>query len=143
MRCWKPDFNTGVRFSLEKYYVDFVSDEGLYFIGYSARLRFGGINLNYCATVHHPDMSGITTGPVLSAHNPPVTDDSALNWQCPELGFDGLWRPLNDATSLVLHETNSGSVKWNCQQPAAKARLRTTRWSSTSLAAIPSPSSAG
>jgi hypothetical protein len=114
-----------VRFSLEKYYADLVTADGWYFIGYSARLRLGSVKLSYAATLHHPAMTGIRTGPVLASHDLPIVDDSGLAWSNPVLGFDGRWRPLTSATKIVLHETSKGFAEWNCQQPAAKVHLRT------------------
>ena len=115
----------GIRFSLEKYYVDLVTAEGQYFIGYSARLSLGNVNFDYAATLHDPALSGLVTGPVLSTHNAPVADDSGLRWHNPELGFDGRWHPLAAAETLVLHETKDGVVEWSCQQPAARVHLKT------------------
>jgi hypothetical protein len=112
-------------FLLEKHYVDLVTAEGLYFIGYSARLILGSIRLGYSATLHHPEMSGIIEGPVLSARDAPTADESTLNWHCPRLGFDGQWQPLVAAETVILHETNNGLVEWNCQQPAARAHVKT------------------
>jgi hypothetical protein len=114
-----------VRFSLGKYYADLVTADGQYFIGYSARLRLGRVKLSYAATLHHPAMTGISTGPVLTSHDMPIADDSGLAWSNPALGFDGRWRPLAPATKIVLHETSKGFVKWNCQQPAARVQLQT------------------
>ncbi len=53
------------KFSLEKYYVDLVTTQGEYFIGYSAFLSWGAIKINYNATLHHPSMSGVRAGPSL------------------------------------------------------------------------------
>jgi hypothetical protein len=114
-----------IRFSLEKYYADLVTADGQYFIGYSARLRLGRVELSYAATLHHPAMTGISTGPVLASHDMPIVDDSGLAWSNPVLGFDGRWRPLTPATKLVLHKTSKGLVEWNCQQPAARVQLQT------------------
>jgi len=114
-----------VRFSLEKFYADLVTADGQYFIGYSALLRLGRIKLSYAATLYHPAMTGISTGPVLTYHGRPIADDSGLAWSNPALGFDGRWRPLAAATKLVLHKTSKGCVEWNCQQPAARVHLRT------------------
>ena len=114
-----------VRFSLKKYYADMVTADGQYFIGYSALLRLGRVKLSYAATLHHPAMTGIRTGPALASHEMPIADKSGLAWSNPTLGFDGVWRPLVPATKLVLHKTSKDLVEWNCQQPAARVRLRT------------------
>ena len=113
-------------FSLEKYYVDLVTAEGQYFIGYSARLIWGAIKINYRATLHHPSLLGVNAGPSLSSRGGPVEDDSILTWRSPRLGFDGQWRRLASAERQVLHEEDAGFVDWNCSQPSARAQLTTT-----------------
>jgi hypothetical protein len=113
-------------FSLKKYYVDFVTCEGCFFIGYSARLSFGRIKINYSATLHHPSISGVNRGPVLSNRETPVENDSNLTWRSSRLGFDGQWQRHAAAEKLVLHESTSGVVEWDCQQPSAQAKLATS-----------------
>lgn len=114
-----------IQFSLQKYYVDLVTAEGEYFIGYSALLTLGTAKIHYSATLHDPAITGIVTGPVLSACDSPVVDKSDLIWRAPALGFEGRWQRLAGAETLALHETESGIVEWNCHQPAARTELRT------------------
>jgi hypothetical protein len=76
------------RFSLQKYYLDMVTSEGLYFIGYSAQLNWGSIRVSYRATLHHPSISGINSGPVLSSSDGPIENDSVLTWSSSRLGFE-------------------------------------------------------
>lgn len=115
-----------MNFSLRKYYVDFVTSEGYYFIGYFARLSFGRIKINYSATLHHPSILGVSAGPALSARDAPVENDSTLTWRSSRLGFDAQWQQLAAAEKLVLHESTSGIVEWYCQQPSAQAKLATS-----------------
>jgi len=114
-----------MNFSLRKYYVDLVTSEGYYFIGYSARLSLGRIKIKYSAALHHPSMLGINPGPVLSTRDAPVEHNSVLTWQCPRMGFDGQWRRLASPEKLVLHQSPSGLVEWDCQQPSARVQLAT------------------
>lgn len=113
------------RFSLTKYYVDLVTTEGLYFIGYSAQLQFGSLKLNYSATLHHPAMTGIDTGPVFYFSGTPVVNNSELSWSSKRLGFNGLWKPISKPIQHTLLETSDGLVDWECLQPAAQVELQT------------------
>ena len=119
------DKNTRRDFSLEKYYVDFVTSEGHYFIGYSARMNWVGIEVNYRATIHHPSILGVKSGPSLSSRGGPVLDDSVLTWNNPKLGFEGQWRQRSSANSHILHQEDDGLVEWNCLQPSARAQMTT------------------
>jgi len=121
----REDKNTTRKFSLEKYYVDFVTSEGHYFIGYSAQMNWLGVEINYRATIHHPSIHGVKSGPSLSSRDAPVLGDSNLTWSAPKLGFSGDWRQLSSAGSHVLHQEDDGLVEWNCLQPSARVRLTT------------------
>ena len=121
----REDKNTRREFSLEKYYVDFVTSEGHYFIGYSAQTNLLGVEVNYRATVHHPSINGVKSDPSLSSRDAPVLNDTNLSWSAPKLGFDGHWQQLSSADSHVLHREDDGLVEWNCLQPLARARLTT------------------
>jgi hypothetical protein len=117
--------NSRNKFSLEKFYVDMVTTDGKYFIGYSAFLIWGAVKINYNATLHHPSLSGVRAGPSLSSHNSPVADNSALTWHSPKLGFDGQWQQLASSERRVLHQTEEGVVEWNCLQPSSRVQLTT------------------
>lgn len=115
----------GNAFSLEKYYVDLVTAEGQYFIGYSARLSWGAIKIRYRAALHHPSLSGIDSGPSLSSRDNPVEGDSIFTWRNPKLGIDGQWRRLASAERLILLRKGEGVVDWRCIQPSAQVQLTT------------------
>ena len=117
--------NTGSKFSLGKYYVDLVTAEGHYFVGYSAHLKWRAIKINYRATLHHPSFLGVSAGPSLSSRDGLVDDDSVLTWRSPKLGFEGQWRRLASAERHVLHQEDKGLVDWNCSQPSARVQLTT------------------
>ena len=114
------------KFSLKKYYVDMVTADGHYFIGYFARLLWRAIKINYSASLHHPSFLGVRAGPSLSSRDRPVVDDSALTWHCPKLGFDGQWQQLSSSERQVLHQTDDGVVEWHCLQPSARVQLKTS-----------------
>jgi hypothetical protein len=117
--------SSGRNFSLQKYYLDMVTSEGLYFIGYSAELNWGSIRVSYSATLHHPKISGISSGPVLSSSEGPIENDPVLTWSSTRLGFEGQWQRLVSGESQILHQHGSGLVEWNCLQPSARVVLKT------------------
>lgn len=112
-------------FSLKKYYMDMITEGGQYFIGYSARLKFGALRLSYCATITDPSLTGIQSGPILYSSEDPVIDKSTLSWQSKRLGFEGLWRKCADAIDDTLLEAREGKVNWQCLQPLSQVELKT------------------
>lgn len=116
---------SGSTFSLEKYYVDLVTAEGQYFIGYSARLNWGAIKINYRAALHHPSLTGINSGPSLSSSDSPDEGDSIFTWRNAKLGFDGQWCRLAATERQILLQKDEGIVDWRCIQPSARVQLTT------------------
>jgi hypothetical protein len=112
-------------FALEKYYLDVVTEDGNYFIGYAANLRFKCLSLGYADTVHSLKLSGIRSGPKISNGSQPVWNNKDLTWKHPGLGFDGRWSPLARPENIELLSTPQGRVDWHCLQPAAEVSLRT------------------
>jgi len=112
-------------FSLEKYYVDLVTAEGHFFIGYSAHLNWRAIRINYRATLHHPSFLGVNAGPSLASRDGPVDNDGILTWRSHRLGFDGRWQRLAPSEKRTLFQDDEGVVDWRCIQPSARAQLTT------------------
>ena len=112
-------------FSLKKYYFDAVAEDGDYFIGYFATLRFRGFSLCYSDTLHSPALQGIKPGPSFDCAASPVSDGRSLIWRPTDLGFTGTWQPLSPQFKTRLLSKVDGNVDWNCLQPSSQVTLST------------------
>ena len=113
------------RFSLQKYYLDAVSETGEYFIGYFANVRYRHFSACYSDTVHSQGFRGLKPGPSLSCTHSPETTASTLTWQHPALGVAGKWHALSPSLHEELLSTADGQVDWNVLQPGSTVTLKT------------------
>lgn len=111
------------RFSLDKWYLDTVSDEGEVFIGYRASLRWRGVTVPYAATLTGGAGEPRTRSTVRSEEEP-ILRNGSLAWTSSALGVKGSWR--NGAApriSRTLYESPEGAVVWKSILPSAEAEL--------------------
>lgn len=112
-------------FSLKKYYVDLVTDEGKYFIGYSAKLKFGAFKMNYSSTLSDFNIKGIKRGPVFNSEDEIRHEGNLLKWESKQLGFKGLWKGRKAVPKKTLLKNKDGKVLWECLAPSALTELQT------------------
>lgn len=113
-------------FSLEKYYMDAVTEAGDHFIGYFAVLHFGPISLCYSDTMHGPVLQGIFPGPILNCASRPSFEDGIFKWRHAQLGFEGDWEALSPAFEEELLYMRGRSVNWSVLQPSSRVKITTT-----------------
>jgi len=114
-------------FVLSKWYCDCVSDEGVTFVGYWARLRWGLLAIPYAATLFKPLDDGPRERYSLRGCTAPSVQDDGLRWDCGRLGVRATWTAAGvPAVQRVLLDTPDGSVTWRCHFPRAQARIDLT-----------------
>ena len=110
-------------FSLSKWYCDCVSDEGVAFIGYRARMRWGLLTIPYAATLYKP-ADGVTRERYSTRGCvTPSVEENELRWDCSRLGVRAAWSPRAPAIHRVLFDSTEGSIEWRCHFPHAQARV--------------------
>ncbi len=110
-------------FVLSKWYCDCVSDEGIAFVGYWARLRWGLLDIPYAATLYKPFDDIARERYSLRRCAEPSIQGDGLRWDCGRLGIRAAWTADVPAIQRLLLETAEGSVTWRCHFPSAQARI--------------------
>jgi hypothetical protein len=109
-------------FSLVKWYMDCVTEEGETTILYCADLRWRGVRASY-SSVLLTDGDAVTTRSSVKRYR--VTSGlERIAVEFPQLGVTGTWKAA--APPPVQHtvfEDPRGRVVWNCLQPAAYAHV--------------------
>ncbi len=113
------------KFSLEKYYLDAVTEGGDHFIGYFATLRFGPISMCYADTMKAPGLRGFRPGPSLDCASRPSFKDGSVIWRHAQLGFEGEWQALSPAFEEELSHWQGASVNWSVLQPSSRVQITT------------------
>ncbi len=112
-----------MNFSLSKWYLDCVTDQGDAYIGYAAVLSLGAFQIHYSSLLT-ADASGATRSrTTLKRATPPMLAGDTVTWFAPTLEIEGRWE--RDAASLhvPVFESEEGSVDWRCHLPNARVTL--------------------
>jgi len=109
-------------FSLVKWYLDCVTDEGDVAIVYCAELRWRGVHASV-GSMLFGDGIGVSTRTSISRHR--VSRDSSLiSAELPKLGVSGRWEAGEIPFECTVYENGAGRVHWNCLQPRSEVAVR-------------------
>ena len=110
-------------FALTKSYLDLVTDDGLAFVGYSARLRWRPIRLVYAALLQSAPGRAPLEAVSIRRSRGPHLDGDLITWQSAPLGLVGSWHREAAPIAATLLETPDGVIQWNCRMPRAQASI--------------------
>lgn len=110
-------------FVLSKWYCDCVSDDGVAFIGYWARIRWGPLVVPYAATLYKPVNESARERFSLRGCAAPIIEGGELRWNCGRLGVRAAWKAGRPATRRELLRVGEGSVLWSCHFPCSRAEI--------------------
>ncbi len=108
--CYHPPLSA---FSLSKWYMDVVSDDGDPFLAYHAELRWHALRIHYASVLDGAWSLGSTPAPEMHADR--------VSWNVPALQLSGDW---TGGAAAVSEEVLDGVV-WNCVRPCANACVET------------------
>ena len=107
-------------FSLRKWYLDCIAEDGELAVAYCAELRWGALALSYASLLQLDDAQGTRVRSTLRACPEPELAGQRLSWVAPALGISGTWDARASAFSAELSE----GVRWECVQPRSQVELR-------------------
>ena len=111
------------RFSLSKWYLDCVSDDGRVFIGYAASLRWGHLHINYSSALSH--YQGATkTNTSLTNFSAPSESSGTVHWRPGSLGVEGTWVSSAVRIDRTMLASGAGRVDWECLIPNAQVEVQ-------------------
>ena len=107
-------------FTLKKWYLDVVDDQGHVFIGYWLVLTWHAISITAFQNLWHAPHLGVNMRSGLTRQPPPRWEtDHMLNWSIPDL--KGNWTSAATPVEKELFQNQHGSISWHCTQPKAGA----------------------
>ncbi len=111
-------------FHLAKWYLDCIADDGTTVIGYSARLSWKRLTLNYASYL----LSGPGREPVTSTSlfvsEFPVRKNDSIEWSCKGLDLRGSWKQRFPSVEKELLRNLDGNIRWSCIMPGAEAWMK-------------------
>lgn len=111
------------RFSLSKWYLDCVTDQGEAFVGYSATLRWKALSLEYSSILVRRTTGEIQTKATLHGGKPPLVSGDSLRWNCPALKLEGKWQAKQQPMSCTVFRASKTPLDWSCPQPHGVAEI--------------------
>lgn len=112
-------------FSLHKWYVDLVTDDGRLGIAYRAEIRHGPLRVDLSGLlVHQGGADAAAWRFTLQSTDPPALQGRMLRWTAPRLGLDVECEAREPPVEQRLLETREGAIDWRCALPRACVRLR-------------------
>lgn len=112
------------RFFLEKWFLDFVTEEGEVFIFYAAKLRWHHITVPYKSML---SLSS-TTGKKHKARYYhvlfPEMRDKNISWKDSSFKMTGSWLANTIPVQAKLFESAEGGLQWNCLQPSSFVKAK-------------------
>ena len=108
-------------FTLAKWYLDCVTDEGDAAIVYCTEMNWRGVHIRLCSI-----LSGIggnfRTRTSIFPYQLNVADRQ-ISVELPKLGVAGTWKSDSFPFERVVYEQGAGNVRWNCLQPRSIAQV--------------------
>ena len=109
-------------FSLVKWYLDCVTDDGQTAILYCADLRWRGLSLSYSSLLHADGQRAEQRSSMAPFRL--QAEPQHIDVAFPRLHVAGSWQAAATPCQLTVYACAAGSVHWNCLQPASRVSLR-------------------
>ena len=110
-------------FTLEKWYLDLVTDDGTAVVGYVAGVEWQGISLRYASClVAAPVLPPIERTSLGEAEWPEVAN-GGLRWTSETLALHGEWHALDAPITRTLLTSPIGAIEWCCVAPRARVAI--------------------
>jgi hypothetical protein len=111
-------------FSLTKWYMDVVSEDGEAVSVQAAELHFAALHLHYASVIHSRGLRVHATSSLRKAM--PTHDDGMVTWSSRALDTRATWQaegPIEPAFKETILKEEGGSVEWRCVMPLARAEV--------------------
>ena len=123
MRGSEKKYSSKSKFYLNKWFLDFVGDDGETMIFYAAELIWHGIRIPYANWLHCDSNGNITQKSRFRHVQFPEIENKLIHWNDSLFGIKGTWKKLTEAIKLRVFESMEGTLDWHCFQPASITKL--------------------
>ncbi|MFD2892768.1 hypothetical protein ACFS5J_12170 [Flavobacterium chuncheonense] len=111
-------------FYLNKWFLDFIGNNGETMIFYSAKLSWKGLSVFYASWIDHNPQSGVTIKSHFFNVKIPEIKDNFISWHDDKFEIQGTWKAVDNPIYARLFESDGGYLDWNCFQPASEVHLK-------------------
>ena len=111
-------------FYLDKWFLDFVGENGEAMIFYAAKLFWNGWEIPYTSWFSYDPASGVCQTSRFRNINMPVINSGIITWSDSKVGVSGCWKLLATPLNARLFDSGEGFLDWKCHQPASCVTLK-------------------
>lgn len=111
-------------FQLEKWYLDFVNENGNAMIFYAAKLKWKKWEVPYTSWLSYKKEIGVTCKSRFRKVKLPKKKNDIISWNDHKFNVSGSWKALSSPLNAKLFQSNEGELNWNCFQPRAKVCVK-------------------
>jgi hypothetical protein len=115
---------TGGNLHLDKWFLDFVGENGEAMIFYVAKLTWHGWSVPYTSWLRYDAASGVRLKSRFRNVQKPLLNDNMITWSDTKFGVSGTWEPLANRIEARIFDSGEGYLDWKCYQPASKVQLK-------------------
>jgi hypothetical protein len=108
---------------LNKWFLDFIGENGEAMIFYAANLNWGPFSVPYTSWIHYDPEKGVNETSRYRKINLPVKDKNQITWNDNSFKIKGLWESRSAPLEARLFDSKEGYLDWRCYQPASDVQL--------------------
>jgi len=112
------------KFQLNKWFLDFVGNNGEAMIFYTAKLTWQGLVVPYTSWLCYEPSIGVSHKSRFRNIQTPEKTESLITWNDSKFDIEGTWKSLTNPLQARLFDSDEGYLDWKCFQPASKVQLR-------------------
>ncbi|MEI6140778.1 MAG: hypothetical protein WCP85_16025 [Mariniphaga sp.] len=124
MNTEKTKYKPEGKFHLDKWFLDFVGENGECMIFYSAKLTWHGWSATYTSWLNYDAASGVRLKSRFGNAQFPTMAENQIAWTDKKFGISGTWEPLAENIQARIFESDEGFLDWECFQPASNVKLK-------------------
>lgn len=108
---------------LNKWFLDFVNEDGKLMIFYAAFLQWKGLKVPYSSWLLYCPENGKSQKSRFRKIHLPQQKDNVITWSDPKFGVEGTWESKAAPLESRIFDSDDGYLDWKCFQPASKVQL--------------------
>ncbi len=110
-------------FSVSKWFMDCVSEEGTCIIAYAAEMRKKGIVIPYKSLlISEPGKEAVIKTKFKTSKWPQLKGE-CIQWDDESLGIKGHWKQKGSSLKSRLYDSEKGKLDWHCYQSSSSANI--------------------
>jgi len=114
-----------VSFTVDKWYLDLVTDDGTALVAYAVDVRWHGVAMRLASRLIVDADGRRDEHSTRQEAAWPALADGRLSWASEALGIDGVWLALVPPVARTLVASPAGVIDWTCDMPRARASVTT------------------